>query len=301
MPKNKIDKNLDFILNSNNISSDIVDLSPGLFRARRSFDEEIIDYVNQEINKIELYHDINKIISNPNLDSYLIKILNDSRAALAALLAKDMQNRTLIEQCDRLKVLASRDQMTKLWNKDSFDEYVKNVFEFKKNMQTFSFVFSDIDHFKKINDTYGHDAGDRVIELIGTIINNSMRTFDIGARDLNVNKNFVNLNKSQNKAFRAGGEEFCFILHGTNEYGASCFADRLRKNIANYKFVYGDIVIPVTMSFGVTECTDYDSIFDPIKKRGDKALYHSKGNGRNKVSVARIDDKQNISYNIFEK
>ncbi len=301
MSSEKSSEKFELILNPTDFPAEIVDLSPGLFRARRAFDVEITGKVREQIGKFEFYNEINEALEQPDLDPFLKDILLKSRAALAAAVAGLIRNKTLKEQCERLKDLASKDKMTGLWNQNAFREYVDNVFEHKENMQMFSFVFADIDHFKKINDTHGHDAGDFILSEVGKIIKQSIRTFDIAARDLNVSERFVNLNKSPNKAFRAGGEEFCFILHGTSQYGASCFADRLRKNIENHEFVYEGVVIPVTMSFGVTESTDDDKFFNSIKVRGDQALYHSKGNGRNKVSIAKFDEESSLCLSIFDK
>lgn len=127
----------------------------------------------------------------------------------------------------------------------------------------FSVCFIDIDHFKMINDTYGHEAGDVILATLGKILKRYARKVD-----------FVG---------RYGGEEFLVILPNTNLANSIRFADKIRQIIENFKFIYKKERINVTISGGVAERKDYKSL-DELVEAADKHLYNSKENGRNQVS-----------------
>jgi len=118
----------------------------------------------------------------------------------------------------------------------------------------------DIDKFKSINDTYGHDAGDRLLRRIGRIINKHKRAEDFIAR--------------------IGGEEFALLLPATDADSALVIADRLREAIADTPFHYRGSPETVTISCGITEFRDGDTPLS-IYQRADKALYEAKNSGRN--------------------
>ena len=138
--------------------------------------------------------------------------------------------------------------------------------------QPLSCILMDLDHFKEINDTYGHPVGDEVLQTIGGVITELCRTEDV--------------------ACRIGGEEFVIIAPHTNGIDAEIFADRIRQEIADTRFkpsastmtlLTGDS-LRVTASFGVADSTDlYDR---SMMQRADEALYRSKQEGRNCVSMA---------------
>lgn len=122
----------------------------------------------------------------------------------------------------------------------------------------------DIDHFKAINDTYGHTCGDIVLQKVAAAIQTSVRSSDLAAR--------------------YGGEEFVVFLHNAGKELGMEVAERIRKSVENMKVEYEGVTITVTISVGVAE---YDSEHDTLKQlvaRADKALYVSKDSGRNRVS-----------------
>ncbi|HWU44730.1 MAG TPA: GGDEF domain-containing protein, partial [Bdellovibrio sp.] len=129
-----------------------------------------------------------------------------------------------------------------------------------------SVVTFDIDHFKKVNDTFGHPGGDYVLkELCRLVISKLIRVNDFFAR--------------------YGGEEFVLILSGSNEKVASEIGERIRQTIESADFVFEGKKIPVTISVGVatkTTETEWSQLYD----RADKALYQSKQNGRNRMTIA---------------
>lgn len=162
-----------------------------------------------------------------------------------------------------LYTLATKDTKTGLYLHHYFTARLKEeIYKSKRYGECLSLVMIDIDHFKKINDTYGHQAGDMVLENLGKIILNHVRISDLPSR--------------------FGGEEFCVLLPNTDEKGAFNFAERLRVILENTEFKFKSDVIPVTASFGVVE---YSSNWDEkdIIENTDKALYLAKHSGRNNV------------------
>jgi diguanylate cyclase (GGDEF)-like protein len=169
-----------------------------------------------------------------------------------------------------LNQAANTDPMTKCFNKGYFVEAIEAEVKRAKALSTpLSLIFFDLDHFKKVNDTYGHEGGDFVL------------------------KEFTNLVRSlgviqQKDIFaRYGGEEFCLLMPSTTLEDSAKTADLLRGKIQAHEFLYDGKRIPVTSSLGVSELrSDMDSASDLIKS-ADRALYESKENGRNRVTVSR--------------
>jgi len=165
---------------------------------------------------------------------------------------------------------ATTDRMTGLFSHHFFEKTLDEELERARRYKaTFSLLMFDIDHFKKLNDTYGHLQGDRVIKEIARILTRSVRGVDFPAR--------------------YGGEEFAVILPAVDVKGAVVVAERLRKRVEGYAFPNSDGGAPlhVTISVGITEF-DPESAYAPseIVREADRALYQSKDKGRNMVSVA---------------
>lgn len=131
--------------------------------------------------------------------------------------------------------------------------------------QPVSLIMADIDHFKYVNDTYGHQTGDEVLKTVSLLIRNNLRQNDIGAR--------------------YGGEEFMILLHDTDEDAASIIAERLRKKTAALDHSSGGCSRPVYISLGVAQYDpEIDNSAEDLVRRVDKALYFSKQNGRNRTT-----------------
>lgn len=163
---------------------------------------------------------------------------------------------------DNLEITVLYDPLTKAYNRRYFAEAMAQEMErVYRNKKTFSLIMLDIDHFKKVNDTYGHDVGDYVLKEIVSVVKNNIRKYDIVSR--------------------IGGEEFTVILPDTEIDYASTLAERLRKAIECHKFGY---VKRVTVSLGVAQYEDKDTL-DTIMKRVDEALYMAKNNGRNRYEI----------------
>lgn len=157
---------------------------------------------------------------------------------------------------------AQTDKLTGLKNRYGFYEYYNTkVVKMAKNCQ-FTIIMCDIDHFKKVNDTYGHNVGDIVLEKVADLISSNLSVDDMIAR--------------------WGGEEFIIILHNQNAAGAKAVAERLRKMLETHEFDVSGYNFGVTMSFGVNEINTMLSVEENIR-RSDEKLYEAKNTGRNKV------------------
>ncbi|MRJ02025.1 MAG: GGDEF domain-containing protein [Epsilonproteobacteria bacterium] len=155
-----------------------------------------------------------------------------------------------------------RDKLTGALNKEAFNEIVGvKIMEAKHLDQPLSMILFDIDFFKKINDTYGHIVGDKVLKEVADVVRENIRKSEY----------FV----------RWGGEEFIILLPGTGLEGARMVAEKLRRVIEHHRF---PDVERVTCSFGVTQLLRDDTI-SSFLERADEALYQSKREGRNRVSV----------------
>ena len=163
---------------------------------------------------------------------------------------------------------AHTDPLTKIYNKGYLLEALEAEFKRAKALHTdFSLVFFDLDHFKKINDTYGHEAGDYVLkELTNLVRGGYLRPKDVFAR--------------------YGGEEFVVLLGNTNAQQAATLAENMRAAVETHAFIYEGKRLPITTSIGVAELrSDVESAHTLIKV-ADKALYSAKEGGRNRVVVA---------------
>ena len=163
---------------------------------------------------------------------------------------------------DELKEHASTDSLTKAYNRLKFDEIIESeINRSKRYDQMLSLIAFDIDHFKTVNDNYGHLFGDYVLKTIVNLTKDNIRGVDYLAR--------------------WGGEEFMIILPETGLERAEALAQRIKEEIENYKF---NKIGKVTVSFGVAQFKKDDSE-DTLIKRADDALYKAKNKGRNRVEI----------------
>ena len=169
----------------------------------------------------------------------------------------EKDNRDEVET--QLIELATRDKLTGAFNRHKWDEQIKTELALANRGHHFSLILLDVDHFKTINDSHGHDVGDNVLKLLVKILRNRLRETDM--------------------LFRIGGEEFAVLLRDTHIGDAHFLAEQLRKKIATLD----EKNIPTfTISLGVTEYQDFDDQ-SGIVKRADILLYQAKGAGRNRV------------------
>ena len=170
--------------------------------------------------------------------------------------------------------MAVTDELTALKNRDGLNEYLKNTLcDVVDEKKPVSILMCDIDHFKSVNDVYGHDAGDIVLRGVADIISENTR----GGYD---------------SAFRMGGEEMaCVLCCDVND--ATKIAERIRTEVENAVFSYDDVDIQVTLSIGVHQMDAKEivpenarSVFDAELKFADNAVYEAKESGRNQVIIS---------------
>ncbi|MEA3352773.1 MAG: diguanylate cyclase [Campylobacterota bacterium] len=227
------------------------------------------DFQGENISKIIILKDITDFIENNNkslviINSFTLMIFLLILTILYIVLNKfssEIQEnvKTITKLNQRSSILKSKadtDELTKAFNKRYFDKYLKKFLRKHKNG---SLIFFDIDHFKKINDTHGHLAGDEILKKLSLIVKSFLREEDL----------FV----------RWGGEEFVVLIENMGINSAQKKAEEIRKLIENTLF-YNDI--PVTISLGVTQIID-DDTKDILIKRADNLLYKAKSSGRNCV------------------
>ena len=167
-----------------------------------------------------------------------------------------------------LNELAETDSLSGLANRRAFDRALDKVFsESTKSPENYGLIVLNVDHFNKVNDTYGHDAGDAVIATVSKVIAANIRPVDFAAR--------------------VGGEEFAVICPNINQDRLSHVADRIRNAIEAMKVDTGNVSLKVTISAGATMIAGQDDRHT-FYKRADRQLYKAKDGGRNRVQVAMV-------------
>lgn len=170
----------------------------------------------------------------------------------------------------RYKMESTTDGLTGLYNVRKFDEVFNGIIkELENKNEKLSLLYIDIDHFKKINDTYGHSEGDQVLRELSTILKNSTRSFDVVSRN--------------------GGEEFTAILLDCPLDRAKEISERIRGNVEKHFFTLSTgEKINVTVSIGLACYHDTTMNVSDLIDDADQALYHAKRTGRNKVCITKM-------------
>lgn len=163
----------------------------------------------------------------------------------------------------QLKRLSEIDPLTGLANRRGMDKALRRLNRQSHTRQVTSVLIGDLDHFKRINDELGHEAGDIVLKDVGIRLSQITRDSDI--------------------AMRWGGEEFLVILANTDTRQAMVIAERLRRLIEDEFFAVEESLLKVTISLGVADIKPKESDFEAAIDRADKALYQAKKAGRNRV------------------
>ncbi len=164
---------------------------------------------------------------------------------------------------------ANCDSLTKLYNKRFFVDVLSRELSYsRRNKNPLSLLMLDIDYFKKINDSYGHLVGDRVLAEIGELIRKTLR--------------------HENIACRYGGEEFAVVLRNTGPMAAETVAERLRSTIEKTNFTHLNQQLKVTISIGIATF-DHNNFetYEELIKYADELLYESKLNGRNRITLKK--------------
>ncbi|MBL8196727.1 MAG: diguanylate cyclase [Blastocatellia bacterium] len=179
----------------------------------------------------------------------------------------EIKDRLDVSYHDKLYQQATRDPLTGLSNRNYFrNELKKFVSLSARYNRALSVIMLDIDFFKKINDTYGHDVGDNVLKSVAEILMRHVRTHDVAAR--------------------FGGEEFVMLLPETSLGGAVVVAERIRTAVENVDFNSAGCRHNVTISIGVAEYLGDGTDVEEVIKKADEALYKAKSSGRNRVCMS---------------
>ncbi len=218
----------------------------------RQYKEENFESVKEKLLNIAISLD-------KEIDDFVVEMKKEDEE-IAKLKAKI---RLLEKKVKKLSKEVKTDFLMNIANKKAIeDELKKQENTYKRYGTNYSIVFFDIDHFKNINDTYGHDAGDVILKSLGLLFGRYAREIDMIGR--------------------FGGEEFVAILPNTDKIGAYKFAEKLRAIISKTKFMYKNTRINVRVSAGVANRKEVNSS-EEILKKADERLYLAKNNGRNRV------------------
>ncbi|QTL04190.1 GGDEF domain-containing protein [Aquabacter sp. L1I39] len=171
------------------------------------------------------------------------------------------------EEVEALRQLADTDPLTGLLNRRSFLSMAEGALQGTRSTDSLGILMADIDHFKAVNDTYGHAAGDAVIRYVAATIGANLRV--------------------QDRVARFGGEEFVALLMNVDEAGTLALAERIRVGINAQAVTFEGQDIRVSVSIGVAIADLSDRDLDAIIERADFALYDAKTSGRNKVALAK--------------
>ncbi|WP_300672905.1 diguanylate cyclase [Desulfoluna sp.] len=198
-------------------------------------------------------------------DDFLTKPFNQEELKYRILIGQ-----RIIELEHRILQLANTDPLTGMMNRRAFMEQLAQETDRAHRGQTpLSFLLTDIDHFKQVNDTYGHQIGDLVLQCFSKTLKEALRTYDFLGR--------------------YGGEEFVIAMPGADDTQAEYIAERLRKKVEEMEIIRPDTkeLIRITSSFGTAACSlsPLETI-DSLIKRADDALYRAKSQGRNCVCRA---------------
>ncbi|SMC19434.1 Diguanylate cyclase, GGDEF domain [Desulfacinum hydrothermale DSM 13146] len=168
------------------------------------------------------------------------------------------------QKTKRLEKQALQDALTGVHNRRAFDMRIQEeMYRYQRYGQIFSLLIIDLDHFKKVNDSYGHATGDRCLKEVTRRMGLALRQSDYLAR--------------------YGGEEFAVILPGTDGKKALRVAEKLRNIVDKTRFLYKGEPIPLSVSVGVTQVGEADTTVTDVFERADQALYRAKAQGRNRV------------------
>jgi diguanylate cyclase (GGDEF)-like protein len=196
------------------------------------------------------------------LDALIVPLLALLAVLMGAVLAVVLRDKRTESN---LRHLAMYDPLTELFNRRAFMELAaREIARARRSGLPFAVLMMDLDHFKRVNDRYGHPTGDRVLAGFAAVLGSCLRTEDLVGR--------------------YGGEEFCAFLPGTEEAEARGVAERIRTLTAERNL--GELPKPITVSIGVSLCTCTASCdLERAIGRADQALYRAKKSGRNRVAV----------------
>jgi diguanylate cyclase len=256
--------------------------------------EDLLTMLKQEQNSLESYNKLlgetfsrinNKSAASADLLRNAITMLSDATGSTMAqgkvtvegVEAKSREMDDIRKELDEYKRIANTDSLTRLFNRRAFDEKLAAIYDTQAGRATTTLIIGDIDHFKKINDTFGHPVGDKILATVANVIKSNVR------KDV-----FV---------ARTGGEEFAIILEGNSVEEATTIAERVRRSLEQTPFKNSKTGVnygPVTLSLGL--CLAYDAEGpQELYQKSDVALYCAKSAGRNRTLCYEDGMKKELS------
>lgn len=250
--------------------------------------EDILRMLKQEQSSLESYSKLlgetharisSKSAASSELISTVISVLSNAtgdtmekgKVIVKQMVERSREMERVRSELDEYKRIANTDTLTRLANRRAFDDVMSNIYNEPRNAMYYSLILTDIDHFKKFNDSYGHPVGDRVLSVVAAVMKSTLRKDVFTAR--------------------TGGEEFAVILQGTSADVTMEIAERIRKAVASTPLKNqktGTDYGPITLSLGVCMASDAQSS-DELYNKADIALYAAKHSGRNRVQIFRDD------------
>lgn len=250
----------------------------GLMESTEQLNQEVdvhnvaLTSAKTDLSEIDLDHEQGRNIQS-DLMQHISTVVEANRQLENDLTKSRFDLQRQAQELDISRREARTDALCRVGNRKAFDEtlaYRMKMFQDKS--ENFGLMLIDVDHFKRINDTFGHQSGDEVLISIGAALKQCVRPEDFVAR--------------------LGGDEFAIILHGLDAENANLVGNRIRGTIELYDFSVGDekgSSTVVTLSMGLAVATISDSL-EQLYDRADKALYKSKDLGRNRLQTIVGDD-----------
>jgi diguanylate cyclase len=256
--------------------------------------EELVTMLRQEHSSLESYNKLlgetysritSKSASSADLLHNAISLLSDAtgskmatgRVTMDGVEAKSREMEDIRKELDEYKRIANTDSLTRLHNRRAFDDRLAAIYDSPLGHATTTLIIGDIDNFKKINDTFGHPVGDKILATVANVIRSNLR------KDV-----FV---------ARTGGEEFAVIIEGSSIDDAAIIAERVRRSLEQTPFKNSKTGVnygPVTMSLGLCVAAEGENPQD-LYQKSDVALYCAKSNGRNRTVVYEDGMKKELS------
>jgi two-component system cell cycle response regulator len=236
----------------------------------KGFEAGGVDYVTKPFNLVELKMRVQTHLDLKKSHDLQLQNYDELQKAHQELMKAheiiQAQNGQLRGIAYELALMSKTDALTGLCNRRFIIEKLEEEkSRYKRNQKAFSLIMADIDDFKQLNDSYGHDCGDAILKLVSATLSGNVRNIDSVAR--------------------WGGEEFLILLPETPENGAQVLTERIRSAINNHCFIYNEIRISLSLTFGIA-VFDGNGDVENLIKRADNAMYAGKHNGKNCIMIA---------------
>ncbi|MFD1326885.1 GGDEF domain-containing protein [Mycoplana ramosa] len=246
----------------------------------RLLDETYNRINNKNAASVEIIRSAITVLSAATGDT-----ISQGKERVETVVRKSREMDVVRRELDEYKRIANTDSLTQLSNRRAFDDKLAAIYNNTMLHNVTALVLADIDHFKKVNDTYGHPVGDKILASVGSIIRASVR------KDI-----FI---------ARTGGEEFAMIIEGNNQDEVVLIAERVRMALEHTPFKHSKTGVnygPITISLGVCMASDAEGPAE-LYSKADTALYCAKNNGRNRVMAFEDGMKKEFakSWLIYRK